>query len=177
MIMDTSGSNNPLANVAAPPQPQGAQPQQGGNPLARIAPQAGGAFQKPPTPTKAQTTAAVQRFSAIQNAMREVMEDPAFGKSNVRPELLNAASKLLGSKLLSLPEVMNSISGLPDDPIEQKSFVQNIFNSAKTAESNVLDHHGAAVASGMLPPNGGDDYDAGNHETHMNGLIGHYQKA
>lgn len=176
-MSDMNSSGNPLSNVAAPPQPQGAAQQQGGNPLARIAPQLGGALQKPPAPTKAQTTAAVQRFSAIQSAMRGVMEDPAFGKSNVRPELLNAASKLLGTKLLSLPEIMNSIKDMSDDPIEQKSFIQNIYNQAKASESSVLDHHGAAVAAGMLPPNGGDDYDSANHETHMNALLGHYQRS
>lgn len=175
-MSDMNSSGNPLSNVAAPPQPQGAQPQ-GGNPLARIAPQLGGAPQKPPAPTKAQTTAAVQRFGAIQSAMRSVMEDPAFGKSNVRPAVLDAASKLLGTKLLSLPEIMNAIGDLPDDPLEQKQAIQKIYNDAKMAESNVLDHHGAAVAAGMLPPNGGEDYDQGNHETHMNGLMGHYQKS
>jgi hypothetical protein len=168
-------SDNPLANVAAPQQPQGAQQPQGGNPLSRIAPQVGP--QKPPTPNKAQTTAAVARFGAIQSAMRSVMQDPAFGKSNVRPDVLDAASKLLGTRLLSLPEIMNSIKDLPDDPIEQKSFIQNIYNQAKTAEANVLDHHGAAIASGMLPPNGGDDYDAANHDQHINGLMSHYQKS
>lgn len=176
-MSDMNGSGNPLANVAPPQQPQGAAQAQGGGALARIAPQLGGALQKPPAPTKAQTTAAVQRFSAIQNAMRGVMENPAFGKSNVRPELLNAASKLLGTKLLSLPEIMNSIKDMSDDPIEQKSFIQNIYNQAKSSESSVLDHHGAAVAAGMLPPNGGDDYDAGNHEQSMQGLLEHYKKA
>jgi hypothetical protein len=169
-------SDNPLANVAAPQQPQGMAQAQG-NPLARIAPQLGGAPQKPPAPTKAQTTAAVQRFSAIQAAMRSVMEDKDFGRANVRPAVMDAASKLLGSKLLSLPEIMNSIGDLPDDPIEQKAFVQNIFNQAKTAEASVLDHHGAAIAAGMLPPNGGPDYDAGAHEQQMNGLMSHYQRS
>lgn len=173
-MMETS---NPLANVAAPPQPQGmAQQPQGANPLSRIAPQMGGAPPSQPAPTKAQTTAAVQRFSAIQSAMRSVMEDPAFGKSNVRPAILDAGSKLLGSKLMSLPEVMNALKDVPEDPIEQKQFVQGIFNKAQQSEASVLDHHGAAIVAGKLPPNGGDEYDAGQHDQHMSGLMGHYQR-
>jgi len=168
MITD-SGTNNPLSNQQAP--------EGNGNPLARIAPALGGQQQPQPAPTRAQTTAAVQRFSAIQNAMRSVMQDPAFGKENVRPEVMDAASKLLGSKLLSLPEVMNSISSLPDDPIKQKAFIEGIFNSARTAESQVLDHHGAAIVSGKLPPDGGEAYDPSAQEQHMNGLLGHYQRS
>lgn len=173
-----SDMNNPLANQVAPQQPQSL-PQaapQGNNPLARIAPQPAGPAPMP-TPSAAQTTAAVHRFSAIQSAMRMVMEDPDFGKSNIRPVLLDEASKLLGSKLLSLPEVMNSIKDLPDDPIQQKTFVQNIFNSAQQAEASVLDHHGAAIASGKLPADGGESYDPGNHERHMDGLLSQYKRA
>ena len=165
-------SQNPLANQQAPEQPAGAQQ---GNPLARIAP--GLSPQPQPVPTRAQTTAAVQRFGAIQSAMRMVMEDPEFGKANVRPAIMDAASKLLGSKLLSLPEIMNSIKDIPDDPLEQKSFVQNIYNNAKMAEASVLDHHGAAVVSGKLPPDGGDAYDAGLHDQHMTGLLGQYGRS
>jgi hypothetical protein len=174
METDTSSPSNPLANQAAPQQPMGAQQ---GNPLARLAPQlAGGQHMPQPVPNRAQTTAAVHRFSAVQNAMRAVMEDKDFGKANIRPVLLDEASKLLGSKILSLPEVMNSIKDLPDDPIQQKAFVQNIFNNAQQSEAAVLDHHGAAIASGKLPPDGGQDYSAGNHEQHMNGLMRHYQR-
>lgn len=176
MMDDTGSSNNPLANVAAPPQPQGAATQ-GGNPLSRLAPQMGGAPQKPPAPTKAQTVAAVARFGAIQSAMRAVMSNPDYGKSNIRPALLDEGSKLLGTKLISLPELMNSIKDMSDDPIEQKSFISNIFNQAKMAESSVLDHHGAAIVAGKLPPDGGEGYDSGNHTVHMNGLMRHYQRS
>ena len=72
---------------------------------------------------------------------------------------------------------MNSVRDLPDDPIAQKAFVQNIFVNAQQSEAAVLDHHGAAVASGKLPPNGGEAYDLGAHERHMNGLMSHYQRA
>jgi hypothetical protein len=174
-MMDNPGASsigNPLANQTAPEQPMG--PQQG-NPLARIAPSMQPAQQ--PAPTKAQTTAAVQRFSAIQAAMRSVMENPQFGKQNVRPAIMDAASKLLGSKLLSLPEIMNSLADVPEDPIKQKAFVQGVFNNAKMAEASVLDHHGAAIVSGKLPPDGGGEYDAGNHESLMDGLMGHYRRA
>jgi hypothetical protein len=172
-------SYNPLANVAAPPQAQGGMqgnPQQQ-NPLARLAgPMPGQAPpSQQPAPTTAQATAAVRRLTAVQNAMREVMQAPGYGRTNIRPALLDAASKLIGSRLLSLPEVMQSIGGAPDDPAAQKEFVSKIYNGAQRAAASVLDHHGAAVATGKLPPNGGDKYDPDKHEQHFNGAMSHYQ--
>jgi hypothetical protein len=109
--------------------------------------------------------------------MRSVMILPEFGKSNVRPAVMDAASKLLGSKLLSLPEIMNSLGELPDDPLKQKEAIQGIYNTAQQAEAHVLDSHGAAIASGKLPPDGGPQYDAGSHEQHMTGLMSHYKRS
>jgi hypothetical protein len=173
--------NNPLANQSKPdtqsPQVQAAP---GGNPLAQIAPalqmqQQPNAMQQP-APTAAQTTAAVHRFGAIQSAMRSVMEDKVFGTGNIRPKLLDAASKLLGTKILSLPEVMNSIKDIPDDPIQQKAFVQNLFNSAKQAEANVLDHYGAAIKAGLISADDENGYAEDSHGQHIDGLMKHYKR-
>ena len=168
-----ANTSNPLSDQARPEQPMGAQQ---GNPLARLAPPMGGQPQPMPAPTKAQTVAATQRFSAIQAAMRAVMSLPDFGKSNVRPQIMNEASKLLGSKLLSLPQIMEAVKDLPDSPLEQKQFVTGIFNNARQAEASVLDHHGAAIVAGKLPQDGGDQYDADQHEQLMDGLLSHYRK-
>ena len=113
-------SYNPLANVAAPSQPQGGMQGNQQNPLSRLAGPMPGQAPPPqqPAPTTAQATAAVRRLTAVMNAMREVMQSPGYGRTNIRPVLLDAASKLLGSRLLSLPEVMNSIGGVPDDPVQ-----------------------------------------------------------
>lgn len=172
--------NNPLANQVKPDAPVSPQMSPDGNPLGKIAPAlmqgAQQQQQMQPAPTAAQTTAAVHRFNEIQNAMRKVMEDKNFGRSNIRPKLLDAASKLLGAKILSLPEIMNSIKDIPDDPIKQKAFVQNIFNSAKQSELNVLEHHSAAVQAGIIPPDGGDPYDDEKHSDHIDGLMQHYKR-
>ena len=107
---------NPLADQPSAPQPQGA-PQ--GNPLQRIAPAMGGAPMQQPAPTQAQTVAAVRRLSAVQEAMRSVMSADGFGRTNQRPKILDEASKLMAAKVLSLPEIMQSIGDVPDDPLAQ----------------------------------------------------------
>ena len=170
-------SYNPLSDQAAPPQPQGASGQSNPqNPLARLAgAMPGSPPPQQPAPTAAQTTSAVRRLNAVMSAMRNVMQAPGYGRTNIRPVLLDQASKLIGSRLLSLPEVMNSISGVPDQPVEQKEWVANTYMNAQRAAASVLDHHGAAVATGKLPPDGGPAYDPDHHEQHFNGAMSHYR--
>src|ERR1700760_347396 len=116
--------NNPLADQA---QPVGA-PQGGpSNPLAQLAAPLPGLPPNPPRPSAAQTTAAVRRLSAVQEAMRSVMSADGFGRVNVRPKILDEASKLIGARVLSLPECMNAIGKVPDDALQQKELVESIF--------------------------------------------------
>lgn len=156
--------------------PQGAAPPAigGGNPLAQLMGGQQGALQgPPPVPTQAQTVAALHRFGEVKQAMRRVIGDPKLGKDNIRPKLLDAASKLLGSKVLSLSEVMNAIKGLPDDPLAQKKFVEKIYGDADKAQKIVLSHH--AGAPPMQPGTGEpESWSSDNHQTHIDGLMGHY---
>lgn len=152
-------------------QPQGApqgQPPQQGNPLATLA-----ASQQqqapPPVPTRAQTVAAVHHFGQIKQAMNEVMEDPNLGKKNIRPKLLDAMSKLLGSKTLSLPDVMKAIKGLPDDPLGQKQFVDNIYQKNDQAQKVILTNHASAPEGQQQ-----DDWSPDNHSNHMASLMQGY---
>ncbi len=163
---------NPLADQPSPPQPMsGGQ----GNPLAQLAAPLAGLPPPMPAPSAAQTTAAVKRFTAVANAMRTVLANPDLGRRNIRPAILDQASKLMASRVLSLPEVMNAIGKVSDDPLEQKSMVVGIFNQAQQAESNVLAHHALAVATGRVQ-RGGEKYRADDHDRHMSALLAHYPR-
>src|ERR1700681_4488654 len=76
-------SYNPLANVAAPLQPQGGMQGNPQNPLARLAGPMPGLPPRPPAPTAAQATAAVRRLSAVQESMRVILQNPDLGRTNV----------------------------------------------------------------------------------------------
>jgi hypothetical protein len=165
---------NPLADQPSPPQPQGMAQGNPQNPLARLVPQLPGPPPRLPAPSAAQATAAIKRFGAVQSAMRDLLQNPDLGRTNIRPAILDQASKLMASRILSLPETMQAIGKVSDDPLAQKSLVAGIFNQAQQAESAVLAHHTAAVAMGMVPRSGGEKYQADDHARHMSGLLAHY---
>jgi hypothetical protein len=166
---------NPLADQQRPPQPQG-QPQGNPNPLARLAAPLPGPPLPPPAPTAAQTAAALRRLNAVADAMRTVLQNPDLGQKNVRPQIMDQASRLLAAKVISLPELMNEVAKIGDDPLVQKSQVAAIFNGARAAAASVIDHHGAAVAAGKVPRDGGEKYDPAHHSRHFANLLSHYSR-
>jgi hypothetical protein len=160
---------------AMPPQGQQAMPQQpmqGGNPLAQLAPQQQQPPPPPPAPTHAQTVAAVHYFGQIKQAMRPVLDDPNLGSKNIRPKLLDQFSKLIASKTLTLPEIMKAIKSLPDDPIQQKSFVENIYQANDKAQMLVLGHH--AMGPQAQPGQEPEQWSPDNHQDQMAGLMQQY---
>lgn len=149
-------------------QPQQSQPQAApqGNPLAALAQQP---QQQPQAPqlSHAQTVAGLHKFSEIKAAMLPVVSDKNLGKTNIRPKLLDATSKLLMNKTLSLPEIMNRIKDLPDDPQKQKAFVDQIYQSSDQAQKILLQN--AAHAQ-----DDGESWSMDNHSKHLDGFMQQY---
>lgn len=127
--------------MGAPAQQQPQAPQV--NPLAALAGQTPQQQQQqqqqsPPQLSHAQLVAGLHKFGEIKAAMLPVISDPKLGKVNIRPKLLDATSKLLMNKTLTLPEIMNRIKDLPDDPQKQKAFVDQIYTSSDQAQKVLL---------------------------------------
>jgi hypothetical protein len=167
----------PAQPMAQPPmqaqgQPQTPQGQPGQAPNLQAIAQRMQQPAPPPAPTKAQTVAALHRFGEIKQTIGEVAQDPNLGTKNIRPKLLDAASELLASKVLSLPEIMNAIQGLPDDPQKQKAFVINILRTADQAQKTVLAHHSMAPPE----PDDAEQWSPDNHNDQMAALMQKYGK-
>jgi hypothetical protein len=146
-------------------QPQAQQPPQA-NPLAALVGQQQ-QQQQPPQLSMAQTVAGVHKFAQIKAAMLPVIDDPHLGKTNIRPKLLDATSKLLMSKTLSLPEIMNRIKDLPDDPQKQKQFVDQIYQSSDQAQKVLL-------ANAAHAHDDGEQWSADSHDKHLAGMMQQY---
>lgn len=153
------------------PQPQGGPPGPQGNPLAALAAQQ--QAPPPPAPTRAQTIAAVHHFGQVKQAFSPIIDDPNLGQKNIRPKVMDAMSKLLGSKTLSLPDVMKAIKNLPEDPMEQKKFVDGIYQKNDQAQKMVLAQHAAAPDNGQPQ----EDWSSDSHANHMAGLMQNYAGA
>src|SRR5216684_5185164 len=169
--------------VAAPgvpsPDQAGAPPAAAGqgNPLAALIkqPQAGG----PPTPDHAMTKAAMRHFGAMKVRLEKLLADPKTGKENMRPAIFDMAASLLGDGFMTMPKLMNEIKTLPQEPADQKQWLQKHLDAVSKAQVNVLDHHIAAFpGSGdwkmdwaNAPPSAGND----DHPAVMDSVLKHYQ--
>jgi hypothetical protein len=161
-----------------PPQgmPGGAMPASGpGMPQgAPGAPQGQGA---PPTlaPTHAQTVAGLHHFQAIENQLRVLMQNPKFGKDDIKSEVLDGFVRLIGSQDMKPTEAVETIKDFPVAPVLQKQWVEQKFMAVNQARQLMLAHRQAAAAQEdpNAPPAAA--WSADNHADHMTGLLGHYK--
>ncbi len=119
------------------PMPQAA-PQGGGNQLMALLQQA--KQQQQPQPLSYdQTMAAVHHLQAVEKVMKPLLTDPSIGKSNIRPKVFDACADLMGEQIMSLADVMNAIKTLPDDPVDQKKWVEKIVRTSAMGVQKVTD--------------------------------------
>lgn len=139
-------------------QQDGGQQQQGG--------QQGG-------PSYDQVQAASHYLHSVNTAIEPLIKDDMLGKENIRPKMFDVAARLIGDRIVSLPEAMNYIKTMPDNPAEQKVWLLKLYQSNKIAQDRVLDDY---MASGGDPftDKQGSAYSQDTHGKHIKELMNHY---
>ncbi len=147
-----------------PPQPQG-------NQLGGI--MQGGQPQQPTGISKQQVIAGLHHLGAFQKQFSPLLNNPGLGKTNMRPKIFDAAATLIGAGIFSVPEVMNGIKDLPDDPVDQKKWLIKKIADAGMAEKKLVHDY---IAQGPGPEPEGPEWSMNTHKDHMTGLMGNYKK-
>ena len=120
--------------------------------------------------SKPQLIAGLHHLSSFANAMQPVLRSPDLGKSNIRPKLFDALAHLIGSQIFTVPEVMNGIKDLPNDPIQQKKWLEQKMMQVAQAEQKIVSDYVAQGPGAENPVEWTQD----THRDHMTGLMGNY---
>lgn len=110
---------------------QGGAPQQPGQPGPAM----------PPPPTHAQTVAALRHFDAIKGELTPLLNDPALGKSDLKSQIIDGVTKLVGERIISAATAVQQLSQVPSDPLQQRKYLQNMMQQTMQAENAIVEHH------------------------------------
>lgn len=157
-----------LASLA---QPQGGAPQPTPNQaLSGLVQQAANPR---PTPNHAQTVAALHRCHEIEMATARLLKDSDVGRKNIRPKVLEMGADLIGSKTMTLPELMTGLKDFPgaEDVLGQKKWIERLHNSQIQAQMAVLQDHSNAPAEEEP-----SQWTPDNHAEHMGAITNMYQR-
>lgn len=167
--MDESQSPSQPFMQAATPQPQ----QQQSNQLGSL--MQGAPAQQPPTQmNKAQLIAGLHHLEAFQKQFAPLMNSPDTGTKNIRPKIFDASSVLIGQGIFTVPEVMNGIKDLPEDPLDQKKWLQQKLQGTMLAEKKLIHDYIAQGPQAQEPQ--GPEWSEDSHKEHMAGLMGNYKR-
>ena len=170
--MDESQSQTqPFMQPGKPaPQQQMQQPNQLGGIMQGQQQQPG---QPKPQITKQQVIAGLHHLGAFTKQMSPILRNPEIGKSNIRPKIFDASAALIGQGIFSVPEVMNGIKDLPDDPLGQKKWLEQKLAGVMMAEKKLVSDY---IAQGPGAEPQGPDWSEDTHRDHMGGLMSNYKR-
>lgn len=153
----------------APPNPDAGNPLQGGAPVQTAA---------PPPPSYEQTVAALRHFDAVKSELNTLLNNPALGKSDVKSQIIDGTTRLVGERFMSPEEAVIQLSKVPTDPLAQRKWLQTTLAQTQQSENAVLDHYGignphlGAVSDHMKKDAGHRDL----HMDHMKALAKNYAR-
>lgn len=182
-------TRNALAALGGPPpapNPDPQPPTPGLNALVgpQSGPQAGpqtGAPQQaapPPVPSHQQTVAALRHFDAIEQELTALLRDPDCGKADLHSKAIDGTTKLVASGILSAAEAVTQLGQFPDDPFEQKQWLEQHLIQTVTAANIVLQNHahGAQQAAASGQPMDETPYNPDDHQSIISGFHGAYKR-
>ena len=151
-MADTDAMKNQSSGLGAfggdaPPMPQGLlQPQSPQR--SQLLDLAGGQLQAqqgqqtpPPSIDHHQAVTMLRHFDEIEKQMTKLSKNPKLGKENIRPDVFSAAADLLAKGFMTLPQLMNEIKTVPNDPSDQKLWVGRVLRNAQAARLQIMDDH------------------------------------
>lgn len=151
-VMQGGGAGGPPATPAGPP---GAGPQ---------------GMQQTPAPSHEETIAGLHHFTSVMKPLAKMSKNPQLGKENIQGDILDGIAGLMANGVMSLPEAMNIIRTIPQDPPAQRNWVMQHLRQAGMARDNLLEHYSAAGPD----LNAQHGWTKDSHQDHMKGLRARY---
>ena len=129
-----------------------------------------------PPPDRNQVAAAVRHLMAFERQWKRLMALPGFGKRDIKGDVLETMADVMGEGLVTLPQVMNELKGLPTDALGQRQWVEEHYRKAQQAQLTLLTSHAATnQRTGMEPEPGFQD--VSDHAGAMQRVADHYKGA
>lgn len=126
-----------------------------------------------PAPTHGQTVAVLRHMDAIETELKSLLKDPAVGKSNIKPKIIDGMATLVARRIVTAGNAVAQLATVPERPFEQKKWLQTHMMQALVAKIAVLTHHGQAFG-GMPEQMVDKTSDPDDHIADMQGVMGHY---
>lgn len=158
----------PVAPGGSPSQPGAGGPMQPGGPQ-----------QAPtPPPSHAQTVATLRHLQNVNREFGPILKNPDLGKSDMKSAVIDAGTKLVADRIVTPAAAVMLLSQVPTDPLDQRKWLQNFYDTNEKAQMTVLDHHASggptnldwqSDQAGFMP------HDPDGHMKAMEGVMTHYK--
>lgn len=68
--------------------------------------------------------AAIRHLTVFEHKWAQLGRTDGIGKRNIRPEMVEMAADLMGDGYVTLPQSMSLLKSFPDDPLQQRQWVE-----------------------------------------------------
>lgn len=128
----------------------------------------------PPQLSYRETSAALYHMAEFQRRWKDLLGTEGIGKNSIKGPFIETVSGMMADSFITLPQAMSLLKSFPDDPLQQRQWVEQHYQNDKAAQIMLLRNHAASgqpspsidqVTQMVSQPKGGD------HTGMMSGIL------
>ncbi len=107
-----------------------------------------------PSPNFHMTVAALKHMRMFERGWESLLKIDDIGKTDIKGSFIEMMAKMMGERIVSLPQTLQMMKGFPDNPLQQRQYVQEHYLRDKQAQEMLIAQHTAAFPNpnGIRPP-------------------------
>jgi hypothetical protein len=96
-----------------------------------------------PLPDAEHIKSALVHMTEFQRKWRQILETENVGKTDIKGPFIEAMAQLMGDQFITLPQALSLMKSFPEDPLQQRQFVEQHLQKDEQATMMLLQHVGS----------------------------------
>lgn len=127
-----------------------------------------------PAPNFQMTVAALKHMRMFAQEWEKLLKNDDIGKVDIKGQFIEGMARLMGDRIVTLPQTLQMMKSFPENPLAQRQWVQEHYARDRAAKAMIMQQHAQAFPIPDLSQaglNGGYD-----HAGMMGDLVQHYKR-
>jgi hypothetical protein len=125
-----------------------------------------------PAPNAQMTNAVLRHMRIFAQAYDDLLKLDDIGKTDIKGPFVKTMARLLGDNMMSLPQTLQLMKSFPDNPLQQRQWVQQHYAQDRQMSLAIMMHHAQSFPDLDNEPPLKSGYD---HQAAMAEVINHYK--
>ena len=97
-----------------------------------------------PAPNFQMTVAALKHMRMFADEWEKLLKTDDIGKVDIKGQFIEGMARLMGERIVTLPQTLQMMKSFPDNPLQQRQWVEEHYARDRQAKAMIMQQHAQA---------------------------------